>query len=79
MRSMPRRDEDRIEMNTKPEVTGLAASAPAALLGAAATPSAAEYANVVSATPVTNSVAVARQDCVQGEQVVPPQPSGAGA
>ena len=65
-------------MNTKLK-TGLAAAASAALLGATATASAAEYANVVSATPVTNSVAVPRQDCVQSEQVVQPQPSGAGA
>jgi uncharacterized protein YcfJ len=65
-------------MNTKLK-TGLAAAASAALLGASATASAAQYANVVSATPVTNSVAVPRQDCVQGEQVVQPQPSGAGA
>ena len=56
-------------MNTKLK-TGLAAAASAALLGATATASAAEYANVVSATPITNSVAVPRQDCVQGEQVV---------
>ncbi len=65
-------------MNTKLK-TGLAAAASAALLGASATASAAQYANVVSATPITNSVAVPRQDCVQGEQVVQPQPSGAGA
>jgi uncharacterized protein YcfJ len=65
-------------MNTKLK-TGLAAAASAALLGATATASAAEYANVVSATPVTSSVAVPRQDCVQGEQVVQAQPSGAGA
>ena len=65
-------------MNTKLK-TGLAAAASAALLGATATASAAEYANVVSATPVTGSVAAPRQDCVQGEQVVQQQPSGAGA
>jgi uncharacterized protein YcfJ len=65
-------------VNTKLK-TGLVAAASAALLGATAMASAAEYANVVSATPVTNSVAVPRQDCVQGEQVVQPPPSGAGA
>ena len=59
--------------------TGLAAAASAALLGATATASAAEYANVVSATPVTTSVAVPRQDCVQSERLVQAQPSGAGA
>ena len=65
-------------MNTKLK-TSLAAAASAALLGAAATASAAEYANVVSATPITGSVAAPRQDCFQGEQVVQQQPSGAGA
>ena len=59
--------------------TGLAAAASAALLGATATASAADYANVVSATPVTTSVAVPRQDCVQSERLVQAQPSGAGA
>jgi len=59
--------------------TSLAAAASAALLGAAATASAAEYANVVSATPVTDSVAVPRQDCVQSERLVQAPPSGAGA
>ena len=59
--------------------TGLVAAASAALLGVAATASAAQYANVVSATPVTESVAVPRQDCVQSERLVQAQPSGAGA
>jgi uncharacterized protein YcfJ len=59
--------------------TSLIAAASAALLGATAPAGATEYANVVSATPVTGSVAAPRQDCVQGEQVVQPQPSGAGA
>lgn len=58
--------------------TSIAAAA-AALLGASATASAAEYATVVSATPVTSSVAVPRQECVNGEQLVQQQPSGAGA
>ena len=34
---------------------------------------------MVSATPVTNSVAVPRQDCVQSERLVQAPPSGAGA
>ena len=34
---------------------------------------------MVSATPVTGSVAAPRQDCFQGEQIVQRQPSGAGA
>ena len=58
--------------------TGLAAAA-AALLGASAPAGAAEYATVVSSTPVTSSVAVPRQECVNGEQLVQQQPSGAGA
>ncbi|MEO8836959.1 MAG: glycine zipper 2TM domain-containing protein, partial [Caldimonas sp.] len=59
--------------------TGAAAAAAAALLGAAASAGAAEYATVVSATPVTGSVAVPRQECAQGEQIVQRAPSGAGA
>jgi uncharacterized protein YcfJ len=59
--------------------TGLAAAAALALLGASAAASAAEYATVVSSTPVTGSVAVPRQDCIQGEQIVQQAPSGAGA
>ena len=50
-----------------------------ALLGAAAAANAAEYADVVSATPITTSVAVPRQECFQSEQLVQQQPSGAGA
>ena len=65
-------------MNTKLK-TVLAAAASAALLGAHEAASAAQYANVVSATPVTQSVAVPRQDCVQSERLVQAQPSGAGA
>jgi len=65
-------------MNTKSK-TALAAAASAALLGAYTTASATEYANVVSATPVTTSVAVPRQDCVQSERLVQAPPSGAGA
>ena len=59
--------------------TGLIATAATALFGAAATASAAQYANVLSATPVAESVPVPRQDCVQSEQLVQAQPSGAGA
>jgi uncharacterized protein YcfJ len=59
--------------------TSLTATASAALLGAAFTASAAEYANVLSATPITTSVATPRQDCYQGAQVVQQPPSGAGA
>ena len=44
-------------------------------LGAWAT----EYATVVSSTPVTASVPVARQECTEGQQLVQQQPSGAGA
>ena len=65
-------------MSTKLKI-GLTAAASAALLGATVTASAAQYANVVSATPVTNSVAVPRQDCVQSERLVQAQPSGTGA
>ena len=59
--------------------TSLAAAAAVALLGASASAGAAEYARVISATPVTSSVAVPRQECVRGEQLVQQQPSGAGA
>jgi uncharacterized protein YcfJ len=59
--------------------TGAAAAAFTALLGAAASAGAAEYATVVSATPVTGSVAAPRRDCVQSEQIVQQPPSGAGA
>jgi uncharacterized protein YcfJ len=55
------------------------AAAAAALLGTAGIASAAEYANVVSATPVNGSVPVPRQECVEGSQVVQQAPSGAGA
>ena len=59
--------------------TGTAVAACTALLGAAASAGAAEYATVVSATPVSGSVAAPRRDCVQGEQIVQQPPSGAGA
>ncbi|MGZ3437954.1 MAG: glycine zipper 2TM domain-containing protein [Caldimonas sp.] len=65
-------------MNTPLKSTALAAAA-AALLGAAGVAHAAEYANVVSATPVTGSVPVPRQQCAEGERYVQQQPSGGGA
>jgi|KBSMisStaDraftv2_1062788.scaffolds.fasta_scaffold17854_5 uncharacterized protein YcfJ len=65
-------------MNLPLKSTALAASA-FALLGAAGAARAAEYANVISATPVTSSVPVARQECADGQRVVPSQPSGGGA
>src|SRR3954469_20648103 len=67
---------DRMNTNLK---SALAGATSAALLGAHATAGAAQYANVVSATPVTQSVAVPRQDCVQSERLGQAQPSGAGA
>lgn len=51
----------------------------AGLTGAALAAQAAEYAQVVSATPVTSSVAVPRQECADVPQVVQQQPSGGGA
>jgi uncharacterized protein YcfJ len=57
--------------------TGLVAAA--ALLGAATAANAAEYARVVSATPITEAITVPRQECVQGQQLVQQPPSGAGA
>jgi uncharacterized protein YcfJ len=68
----------RTEMNLPLKSTALAVSA-FALLGAAGAAQAAEYGNVVSATPVTGSFPVPRQQCAEGTQVVPAQPSGGGA
>jgi uncharacterized protein YcfJ len=65
-------------MNFPLKSTALAASA-FALLGTAVPAHAAEYGNVVSATPVTSSFAVPRQQCAEGQRVVPAQPSGGGA
>ena len=65
-------------MNTPLKSTALAAAA-SALLVAVGPAHAAEYANVVSATPVTGSYPVPRQQCAEGQRVVPPQPSGGGA
>jgi uncharacterized protein YcfJ len=55
------------------------AAAAAALLGTAGAARAAEYAMVISANPVTGSVPVPRQECVDGERIVQQQPTGAGA
>ena len=65
-------------MNTPLKSTALAAAA-AALLGATGLAHAAEYATVISATPVTNSVTVPRQQCADVQRLVQPQPSGGGA
>jgi uncharacterized protein YcfJ len=54
-------------------------AAATALLGLTGAAHAAEYASVISATPVTGSVPVPRQACADGERVVQQQPSGAGA
>ena len=65
-------------MNLPLKFTALATSA-FGLFGATAAAHAAEYANVVSATPVTSSFPVSRQECADAQRVVPPQPSGGGA
>ena len=65
-------------MNTPLKSTALAAAA-VALLGGAGLARAAEYATVISATPVTGSVTVPRQQCADVQRVVQPQPSGGGA
>jgi uncharacterized protein YcfJ len=46
----------------------LAAAAAVALLAGPVAARAAEYATVISATPVTGSVTTPRQECVNGEQ-----------
>jgi uncharacterized protein YcfJ len=66
-------------MKTIIHSSAVAAASVAAVFGLAATASAAEYAKVVSATPVSSSVAVPRQECAEVQQVVQQQPSGAGA
>jgi uncharacterized protein YcfJ len=55
------------------------AAATAAALGHAGIASAAEFATVISATPVSGSVTVPRQECAEGQQVVQQPPTGAGA
>ncbi len=57
----------------------LVAACATAAFGLAANVGAAEYARVVSSTPVSGSVGVPRQECAQVQQVVQQQPSGAGA
>ena len=66
-------------MKTALPTSALAAASVAAVFGLAANASAAEYARVVSSTPVSSSVAVPRQECAEYQQVVQQQPSGAGA
>ncbi|MEP6874704.1 MAG: glycine zipper 2TM domain-containing protein [Burkholderiales bacterium] len=51
----------------------------AAAIGAPLAAGAAELATVISSTPVTASVPVARQVCNDGQQLVQQRPSGAGA
>ena len=66
-------------MKTILPTSAVAAASIAALFGIAADASAAEYARVVSSTPVSSTVAVPRQECAEVQQVVQQQPSGAGA
>ena len=66
-------------MKTIIQSGAFAAASVAAVFGLAANANAAEYAKVVSATPVSSSVAVPRQECAEVQQVVQQQPSGAGA
>jgi uncharacterized protein YcfJ len=55
------------------------AAAAAAALGASGAAQATEYARVVSSRPVTESVSVPHQECVNSQQVVQQPPSGGGA
>ena len=66
-------------MKTIIHTGALVAASAAAAFGLTANARAAEYARVVSSTPVSGSVAVPRQECAQVQQVVQQQPSGAGA
>ena len=66
-------------MNTILSTRAVAAASLAALFGIAADANAAEYARVVSSSPVSSTVAVPRQECAEVQQVVQQQPSGAGA
>lgn len=64
----------------KPSLSTLAAGSAAALLAAVAAPAgAAEYARVISATPVVVPVAGSQRECVDEARVVRRAPSGAGA
>ena len=60
-------------------LTSRTAALAAALLGGPLAAQAAELATVVSSTPVTASVPVARQACSDSQQLVQQRPSGAGA
>ncbi|MEO8081984.1 MAG: hypothetical protein ABI641_15730, partial [Caldimonas sp.] len=62
-----------------PSLFARAGVAAGLLAGVSATAFAAEYANVISASPVTRTVAVPRQSCADVERVVQQRPSGAGA
>lgn len=64
-------------MNTM-KLSAVAAAA-VSLMGLTGAVRAADYATVVSATPVTAAYAVPRTECFNVERVVQPQPSGAGA
>ena len=66
-------------MKTIIQTGSAAAASVVAVFGLAANASAAEYARVVSSTPVSNSVSVPRQECAEVQQIVQQQPSGAGA
>lgn len=57
----------------------LAAAAAGAACASSPAAFAAEYATVVSSTPVTATVAVPRQSCTESQQIVQNAPSGAGA
>jgi len=65
-------------MNTPAKFTALAAAA-VALMGTAGLARAADYATVISATPVTGQVNVPRQQCADVDRQVVRQPSGGGA
>jgi uncharacterized protein YcfJ len=57
----------------------LLAAAAVGAAGAAPAAFAADYATVISSTPVTASVPVRQQMCSDSQQIVQPAPSGAGA
>jgi uncharacterized protein YcfJ len=59
--------------------TTACAAIAAGLAGLTASAHAADYATVVSSTPVVQPVTVPRQECTDVQRYVQPQPSGAGA
>ena len=59
--------------------TAAIAAIAAGLAGGMAAARAADYATVVSSTPVVQPVTVPQQECADVQRYVPPQPSGAGA